>query len=187
MTSEEVTRRVLAALSLAGVEHMVVGSFSSNLYGVTRSTKDLDIVVSWGDRSIHDVMAKLGPEFRLDPQMSFEMVTSTVRHIIEVADSRFVVELFQLSDDEHDLERFRRRKSLPLADQMTAVATPEDVIITKLNWYSRQGRQRDYDDAANVIAVQGSSLDLAYIWSWCDRHGTREVFEQIRASVPNLD
>ncbi len=57
--------------------------------------------------------------------------------------------------------------------------TPEDVIVFKLRWSKGGKRNKDTDDVRNVLAVQGNSLDLAYIRNWCDQYGTRELFEQL--------
>ncbi len=35
-----------------------------------------------------------------------------------------------------------------------------------------------------VIAVQGARIDWDYVASWCERHGTREILESLRSSVP---
>jgi hypothetical protein len=51
---------------------------------------------------------------------------------------------------------------------------------------SRQGRARDRDDVRNVIAVQGGALDWPYIHSWCDRHGTRQLLDDVRKSIPPI-
>ena len=45
----------------------------------------------------------------LQQQSAFEGVTGTTRHLIELAGSPFVCELFLRSDDAHDRERFKRR------------------------------------------------------------------------------
>ena len=42
--------------------------------------------------------------------MSFGTVTATSRYILRVTDGAFVVELFLLSDDAHDQQRFARRR-----------------------------------------------------------------------------
>src|ERR1700743_1943676 len=39
-------REIVAALDLAGIPYMVVGSFASNLYGNGRGTQDIDLVIS---------------------------------------------------------------------------------------------------------------------------------------------
>ena len=43
------------------------------------------------------------------------------------------------------------------------------------------------DDVRNVVAVQGERLDWEYVQRWCDAHGTRELLEEVRKSVPKLD
>ena len=58
----------------------------------------------------------------------------------------------------------------------------EDVIVMKLRWF----RQKDRDDVRNVIAVQRGKLDWAYIESWCQRHGTLVLMEEIRRTVPEI-
>jgi hypothetical protein len=49
MTGDEILASVLDALNIAGVRHMLVGSFSTNLYGIPRSTQDADVVVQMSD------------------------------------------------------------------------------------------------------------------------------------------
>ena len=53
----------------------------------------------------------LGPEFEPEPQMPFETNTGTQRQEFRVAGTLFKVEVFRLSEDAHDQERFRRRLS----------------------------------------------------------------------------
>jgi hypothetical protein len=163
---------------------MVVGSYSSNVYGIPRSTKDADFVIQLGDRSVVTVAERLGKQFRLDPQMSFETVTMTTRHIMQVVDSPFKIELFHLSDDPHDQERFRRRQRVSMLDREVSLPTPEDVIITKLRWCHQGRRNKDWDDIQNVIAVQGKDrLDWDYVHAWCEKHGTRAILDEIRESI----
>jgi hypothetical protein len=36
------------------------------------------------------------------------------------------------------------------------------------------------------MSVQRDKLDWPYIESWCDRHGTRSLLEEIRRTVPKV-
>src|SRR5690349_16857839 len=110
MTGDEATVAVIDALEASEIEYMLVGSLSSNAYGVARSTKDADFVVQLGKASFADLVNRLGPGFWLDPQATFETVTMTTRRVLRVTETQFIVELFHLSDDSHDQERFRRRR-----------------------------------------------------------------------------
>jgi hypothetical protein len=186
MTSEEATLAVIDALESLAVPYMLVGSLSSNYYGIPRSTKDADIVLQTDAASVRRLADHLGPEFRLDPQLSFETITMTTRQILVVADIPFRIEFFHLSEDSHDQQRFLRRQPVELFGREVFLPTAEDVIITKLRWCHQGTRSKDWDDIQSVIAVQGERLDWDYVYSWCDRHGTRAILDEIRASIPPL-
>jgi hypothetical protein len=180
MSGVEATLQVVDALEALGIPYMLVGSYASNFYGVARATQDADLVLQLGSVPLSAVMARLGSGFRLDPQMSFETVTMTTRHVINVPDSSFKIELFHLSEDDHDQERFRRRIKVSYLNREIALPTADDVIVIKLRWM----RSKDAADVRNVIAVQGDRIDWGYVHSWCDRHGTRARLDDIRRTLP---
>jgi len=184
MTSEEAAALVIDALEAVGVNYMLVGSFSSNFYGVPRATADADFVVQLGRTSVSEIAERLRPALRLDPQSRFEGVTATTRYVFHAADTPFEVELFLLTDETFDQERFKRRVRVSLLGRETFLPTAEDVIIMKLLWSERGKRAKDLDDARNVALIQKDALDWDYVHSWCDRHGTRQLLDEIRQSIP---
>ena len=186
MSEKEATLAVINALDAQEIPYILVGSFSTSFYGIPRLTQDADFVISIGDGSLAKVAQHLGPEFRVDPQMSFETVTMTRRTEIRVIDSPFKIELFHLSSDPHDQERFQRRRKELYLDREVYLPTPEDVVITKLQWSLLGNRSKDRDDVRDVIAVQGDRLDWDYIHLWADRHGTRALLDEIRQSIPPI-
>ena len=52
MNGETATSTVIDGLEAMGVDYMLVGSFSSNFYGIPRATQDADFVVQLGQTSI---------------------------------------------------------------------------------------------------------------------------------------
>jgi hypothetical protein len=184
VTPEEATAAVIDALNSLHIPFMLVGSLSSNFYAIPRATQDADFVVQLGPGAIASLMNRLGPPFRLEPQMSFETVTATSRFVLRLADTPFSIELFLLSDDAHDRERFARRRQERILDRDGFLPTAEDVIITKLRWSHSGRRRKDLDDVENVVSVQGDCIDWDYVTSWCDRHGTRELLDRVRSLPP---
>jgi hypothetical protein len=180
VTPKEATATVIDALNSLQIPYMLVGSLSSSFYGIPRATTDADFVVQLPSGGLSALIERLGPSFQLDRQMTFETVTATRRYVLYLADNPFSVELFLLSDDAHDLERFARRRQERILDREGFVPTMEDVIITKLRWSHAGRRLKDLDDARNVITVQGDRIDWDYVTAWCDRHGTRELLESVR-------
>ena len=186
MMADDATLTVIDALNESGIPYMMVGSFSSNFYGIPRSTQDADIVIEAPSQAIVQLAKKLGPAFSLDPQASFETVTATRRLILRVVGTKFYIEFFSLSDDPHDQQRFARKVRATFSGRETFLPTAEDVIITKLLWEFRTQRNKDKNDVVNVIFVRRDQLDWPYIEQWCDRHGTRALLEEIRRSLPPL-
>jgi hypothetical protein len=177
--STDLVLRLIDILEATGVQYMLVGSYSSNYYGRPRSTKDADFVVIITPDQLNAVARALGGDFQLDHQMSFETVTMTTRYIINHPATAFTIELFVLTGDAHDQERFRRRQHVDFEGRAAWLPTAEDVVVTKLRWSKGGKRSKDIDDIAQLLAVRGSKLDLAYIRPWCDQHGTRSLFEQL--------
>jgi hypothetical protein len=174
---------VIAALSRSGVPHVVVGSFARNFHAFPRSTKDADIVLAVDAPGLAQFESELGRDFSLDPQTTFETNTGTFRHTLVHKETEFKTELFLLSQDAFDQERFRRRQAFLFNGIASFVLTAEDVILTKLRWL----RSKDVDDVRDVIAVKGAKLDWNYIHHWAAIHGTRAKLDEIRAGIPKID
>ncbi len=175
--ANDIILTVIAAVERAGTPYMLGKRFSGNIYGVFGSTWDADLILQTGDHSISDVVRSLGSDFELGPKL----LAGTWRHTLTHVGSMFQITLFELSPDPHDQRRFSRRKQAGLAGHTIFVPTAEDVIITKLRWSKGGNGRKDVEDVENVIAVQGDALDLPYIRQWCDQHGTRELFEQVKS------
>jgi hypothetical protein len=183
MTTDEITLRVIDVLNVHNIPYMLVGSLSTNFYSVPRSTQDADIVIQSSLGEAARLITDQCPELRLDPQFGFESVTGTTKLVLRAEAEDFVVELFGLSDDPHDQERFRRRKQAEWENRIAWVASVEDAVITKLRWGHQAGRRKDLVDVSAVIAIQGDSIDWNFVESWCDRHGSRKLLDQVREEV----
>ena len=183
MDAPQIALEVAAALDDQQVAYMLVGSFSSNVYGVPRSTKDADFVIQHPGLSFRRLLEKLGPRFIGDPQLRFEGVTGTTRHVIEVVDHAFKVELFRLTDDPFDQSRFSRRVRNQVAGVAVWLPRPEDVVVQKLRWWKHGARSKDIEDARAVISVQGNQLDWSYIQHWCDQLESREILDELRQTA----
>lgn len=183
MTADEAVVAVLDALDGARIAYMVVGSLASNFHGIPRATRDADFVIALEPGQLQRLASQLPAGLELSRQSGFEGVTGTTRYVIALAQSPFVCELFTLSDDPHDQTRFQRRLRVHLLDRDTFVASPEDMIVTKLRWAAEAGRAKDREDVRNMLAVRGAEIDWSYVHRWTGTHGTTALLEEIRESV----
>ena len=51
MTGNEAVLQTVSALDECRIPYMLVGSYSTNVYGIPRSTEDADLVIELGDVS----------------------------------------------------------------------------------------------------------------------------------------
>ena len=184
MSGTESLLELVTVFELSDIPYMIVGSYSSNFYGIPRSTKDADLVVHLPSPEWAKLPGLLPDGIEMDDQMSFEMVTSTRRELLRVRDSLFQIELFRLSDDLHDRSRFERRRKVEIFPGVEVfLPTAEDVIVQKLRWSLGAKRPKDFADVVAVMQVQGRLLDWPYIEEWCADHGTLEVLAQAKAEA----
>lgn len=173
---------LLDALQEAEIPHMVTGGLATNAHGIARSTDDADVVVQVDGSGLDRLASTLPSELQIGEQLSFEAITGSRRVIVTLRNHPFIIELFFLGSDPHHQERFRRRihRYLPDLNREAWLATAEDMIIQKIRW----NRDKDRDDARNILAVQSDTLDFDYIEGWCRIHGTHSRLEELRRSIP---
>jgi hypothetical protein len=184
VTANDIVLHFISAFDQLCIPYMIVGSYSSNVYGRPRSTQDADFVLQLSGDPIPALAKVLGSDFRIDPQMSFESVTGTMRYIASHTGSAFKVEMFLLTGDPHDAARFQRRQLVDFEGRRVWLPTAEDVVVTKLRWSKGGNRSKDVEDVRQVLLLQSKTLDFQYIRKWSDEHGTRELFERLLHAIP---
>lgn len=188
MKLEELAIQVIEAAETLGVDFMAVGAIAAGAYGIPRSTRDVDFLVSIRiPGAVNALIAQLDSCVQFDPQVVFDTITWGRRHIGQSRGTPpFKVELFETFDGPFVDSEFGRRQRVfvPMLNRSTWLPTPEDVIVQKLRW----GRVKDLEDARDVLAVQGpESLDMSYIGQWCEAHSTGERLREALAGIPPLD
>jgi hypothetical protein len=84
-------------------------------------------------------------------------------------------------DTPFDRSRFTRIRSLHPTEHYTAAfASPEDVIIKKMEYYQAGGSDKHLRDITGMLTISGAEIDQAYIAEWADRLGLRRIWDMIQ-------
>ena len=80
-------------------------------------------------------------------------------------------------------EQFRRarRQILSVEPKIEAVvATAEDTLLAKLEWYRRGGEvsERQWRDVLGVLKVQAGALVIDYLYRMADELGVKDLLEK---------
>ena len=151
---------VLATLERLQVPYMVVGAFAAIIYGVQRTTYDIDVVVDLDEQQIQALAAAYPPpRFYADPEQMRESIRyGTLFNIIDTS-SGDKADLVPLRNEPQQHSAFRRRirQPLELPDGKTVeiwCARPEDVIIGKLAAWTEGGSRKHESDILQMLIYQ---------------------------------
>ena len=72
-----------------------------------------------------------------------------------------------------------------LPGRILRVASAEDVILRKLEWYplGHEVSERQWHDVIGVLKVQGDRLDTGYLDAWAAIRGVSELLARARAAA----
>lgn len=165
------------------VPHFVGGSVASITYGQVRTTLDADLVARLEPPHVEPLVEHLRPDFYVDADMIRDAIAHHASfNLIHLA-TTFKIDVFIPADDLFTEQQFARvtRQALG-ADPAEAVnlASPEDVILAKLQWF-RAGNEvstRQWEDVVGVMTIQGDRLDRAYLRQWAQRLGVADLLER---------
>jgi hypothetical protein len=99
------------------------------------------------------------------------------------------VDLMISGREEYDLVKFDRCRSYTLAGSgKVAIASPEDVIISKLIWRRKGHSDKQWRDILGILKVQREKLDFVYLQEWVERFGLEDDWQRakVEAGVNDL-
>jgi len=165
-SQEDLLKRVTAALDGVGIAYMVAGSIGSSFHGHPRATNDLDIVISAGEEQLDGFVESLGEDYYISARAAKDAFNhKSMFNIIDNA-TGWKVDLVVRKERAFSIEEFQRRRKVRVMGSDVFIASPEDVILSKLEWAKSSGSDQQVQDALGVIEVQGDDLDLDYLEKW---------------------
>jgi hypothetical protein len=175
---------VARVLEESGIAYVVVGSFASSMRGLYRATADVDIIADINLNQVKPLVAALQENFYIDEQ-AVRRAAMQYRSFNAIHfDSVFKVDIFIPPENDFSRQQLARRqleKISPESSQGIYVATAEDTILAKLNWYRAGGEvsSTQQSDVAGIIGTQGSALDIEYLREWADKLKVLDLLENV--------
>jgi hypothetical protein len=184
MDQDELLRRVTRVLERVGLRYLVTGSVATIFYGEPRFTADIDIVVDLPVERVRDLCQALAsPEFYVSEDSARHAARRRSQFNVLHPSSGLKVDLMVSERSAFDRSRFERARRLqPEEDYQATFASPEDVILKKMEYFREGKSEKHLRDIDGVLKISGADLDTAYIDRWAEILGVREIWEEVRKS-----
>ncbi len=186
----EVTLKVTNVFEKLGVPHLIGGSLASTLHGMPRTTQDSDIVAEMRIEHLQPFVTALQDEFYLDDEMIAGAIQRNSSFNIIHRETMFKVDVFIPRPRpflQSQLTR-ARQQTFSLETEVSArFASPEDVILSKLEWYRMGGEvsERQWRDVIGVLKTRAGELDLEYLRKWAVELQVSDLLERaLGESIP---
>ena len=184
MTNEpvQVTMEVIHALEKLHIPYVIGGSLASAVHGVMRATMDTDIVADLHEEHAQPFADALGGTFYADVEMIRDAIEHRGSFNLIHLETMFKVDVFIPKQREFDQLQLQRRTTQVIAtepEEVAFVASAEDTILAKLEWYRMGGdvSDRQWRDILGILKVQAESLDLEYLRKWSTILGVSDLLE----------
>lgn len=170
---------LVATLERLGIPFMVTGSYASSHYGMPRTTNDLDIVIDPTAEQLDALCMALATEYYVSGSAARAALRDRFMfNVIDVADG-CKADLLIRKDRPFSIAEFARRRVSSLHGQSVFLASPEDVILSKLEWNKLTASERQVQDALNVALVQWPQLDEGYLRHWATELAVTDTLEEV--------
>ena len=161
-------RPVSLAFQQLGIPFYVGGSVASSFHGASRSTMDVDLVADMVEEAVPQFLNKFGKEYYVSESAIREAIQHKSSFNLIHLPTSFKVDVFINRKRPFDLLVMDRSTLENLGDSVTLevpVASAEDIILTKLEWYrkSNETSERQWDDVSRLLKLLGENVDLKYL------------------------
>lgn len=176
---------LIAALEKLGIEYFITGSVAATYYGEPRMTNDIDVVVRLSEQSVIALCAQFpAPEFYVSEAAARQAVRGRGQFNIIHPDSGLKVDVIVASESPFDRSRLSRKRRGPADQNYEAFfASPEDVIIKKMQYYQEGGSEKHIRDITGILKLSRDQIDAQYVQHWAKEFGLTAIWEAIVAKT----
>lgn len=177
----EVLKDVVSKMDQLNINYFLVGSLASMYYSRPRFTNDIDLVVQIGAGQIKDFAKAFDfPEYYCPP---YEVIQDEVMrrgsfNLIN-QDSGIKIDIVLNKTSEISKSELARRQKVEITPGFeTYIATPEDIILKKLEFYKMGTSEKHLSDIREIISF--TDLDREYLSFWTQKLSLVEEWKKAR-------
>jgi hypothetical protein len=184
---------VAGALIRAGATYYIGGSVASSVHGVPRSTLDADLVADLAPSRVAQFTAELRTCYYVDEEAVRRAVDTRRSFNAIHLPTGLKVDVFIRKDRPFDRVAMDRAVDSQLceddSERTFRVATAEDVILAKLEWFRCGGgtSERQWADILGVLRVGSGRLDLDHLDRFARELSVLDLLKRAKTEAAEVD
>jgi hypothetical protein len=178
MRPHDLLAKAITVFESLDVPYLVTGSVASTAYGEPRMTLDIDIVAAIEERHVAGFLEAFPhEEYYVDREEIMDALRRSGQFNIIHPASGLKIDVFVKGQNAFDDSRFSRGRRIAVAEGREAVfASPEDVILKKMEYFKAGGSDKHLRDIVGILKVSTEQMDRSYITLWAERLGLADIW-----------
>ena len=187
MTSQnDFLKKLIKVLNDCSIPYMLSGSFGSSFHGQPRATNDADIIIAPVEEQLISFVKSLGDDYYVNPDAARDAFrNNSMFNVIDIQSS-WKADFIIRKDRAFSREEFRRRRNVKLMELDICMVSPEDMILSKLEWAKNSESDQQFRDALGVAVVQWDHLDKDYLLKWAKELQVDGLLKQLLDQAKKL-
>ncbi len=158
--------KIINVLETEEIPYMVVGGFAVNYYNRARFTNDIDFVLQIYPFHIEKII-KHFPDWIPFLESFKDSAEKGMLFNITDFETGVKYDFMMYKHSEYNWTAFERRQEVDFLGIKCKIASPEDLIISKLKWYESSGSEKQLGDI--VFLLNETELNKKYLEIWTNR------------------
>lgn len=164
------------------IPYIITGGMAVLIWGRPRFTADIDIVVELKIENVDSLTAALlalGKASYIDKNMIKDALDHGGEFNFIHGNTGIKVDFWVLQKKPFESSRLKRRIAKNILDEKVYFISPEDLILSKLEWYEQTNSSRHLEDVESILKISSKKLDMEYLKQWAKKLGVLEILKEL--------
>jgi hypothetical protein len=159
-------KRICKILDETEIPYMLSGSMAMNMYAEARTTQDIDIVVEMQASHVEKLKPFMDDKFYFYEEGVYQEIRRRGMFNIIDFESGAKVDFIIRNNLPFEKVKFDRRQQVDYLGIKIWVISPEDLVISKLQWIQELESERQKRDILNLLDT--ADINFAYVEHWIE-------------------
>jgi hypothetical protein len=181
---EELLIKVIPILETLKIEYCITGGLAVSVWGRPRATFDIDIVIKMVEPQVNSLakaLRKISEAGYIDENAAKEAIQHKGEFNFIDSESGLKVDFWVAKKDKLSLLELKRKRLKKIGGQNIYFISPEDLILSKLQWYQESESTRHLEDIESVLKISGKILDKQYLKKWAGKLKVLKILNKLNS------